>query len=139
MFLLDTNVVSELRKLRPDPNVVRWTSALTAGSAFLSVITVGEIARGIARRRRDNPTHADTTEAWLDRLLSDYGDRVLPVDASIATRWGALVDAHPQLAVEMLLAATALEHGLTVATRNEDHIRLSGASVVNPFKPSKRR
>jgi len=102
----------------------------------MSVVTIGEIARGIAQRRRDNPPHADALQAWLDRLIGDYGDRVLPVDAVIAKRWGALVAAHPQLAVDMLLAATALEHGLTVATRNEDHIRRSGAAVVNPFKPS---
>lgn len=139
MFLLDTNVISELRKPRPDPNVLSWTSALPAGSAYLSVITVGEIARGIAQRRRDNPPHADALEAWLDRLLSEYGDRVLPIDASIAKRWGLLVAAQPQFAVDMLLAATALNHGLTVATRNEDHIRPSGVAVVNPFKPLKRR
>lgn len=139
MFLLDTNVVSELRKPRPDPHVVSWMGALPSGSAFLSVITVGEIARGIAQRRRDNPAHADTLQDWLDRLLSDYGDRVLAVDAPIAMRWGVLVDAHPQFAVDMLLAATALEHGLTLATRNEEHIRPSGAAVVNPFKPAKPR
>jgi predicted nucleic acid-binding protein len=136
VFLLDTNVVSELRKPRPDANVVRWTSALAPGSAFVSVVTIGEIARGIAQRRRDNPPHADALQAWLDRLLADYGDRVLAIDAPIAARWGELVHAHPQLAVDMLLAATALERNLTVATRNEDHIRRSGAAVVNPFKPS---
>jgi predicted nucleic acid-binding protein len=136
MFLLDTNVVSELRKPRPDPNVVSWTSGLAPGSAFVSVVTIGEIARGVAHRRRDNPPHADALHAWLDRLLAEYGDRVLPIDAPIAKRWGLLVDAHPELAVDMLLAATALEHDLTVATRNEDHIRRSGAAVVNPFRPS---
>jgi predicted nucleic acid-binding protein len=105
----------------------------------MSVVTIGEIARGIAQRQRDNPAHADALEAWLDRLLGEYGDRVLAVDAPIAKRWGALVAAHPQLAVDMLLAATALEHGLTVATRNEDHIRRSGAAVINPFAPQASR
>jgi hypothetical protein len=135
VFLLDTNVVSELRKPRPDPHVVSWTSALAPSSAFVSVVTIGEIARGIAQRRRDNVPHADALQAWLDRLLAEYGDRVLPIDASIAKRWGGLVAAHPELAVDMLLAATALEHNLSVATRNEDHMRRSGAAVVNPFKP----
>jgi len=103
------------------------------GSVFISVVTVGEIARGIAQRRRDNPAHAEALEAWLDRILIDYGDRVLPVDSSVGRRWGALVAVHPELARDMLLAATALEHALTVATRNEAHIRRSGASVINPF------
>jgi toxin FitB len=77
----------------------------------------------------------------LERLLSEYRDQVLPIDAPIAKRWGELVAAHPQLAVDMLLAATALEHNLTVATRNEEHFRRSGAAVMNPFKPpaSRRR
>lgn len=135
MFLLDTNVVSELRRAKPDPNVVKWIGALPPGSAFISVVTVGEIARGIAQRQRDNSRHAEALQEWLDRLINEYGDRVLPVDAAIAKRWGALVAVHPQLAVDMLLAATALEHGLTVATRNDQHIRRSGAAVVNPFSP----
>jgi toxin FitB len=139
VYLLDTNVVSELRRPRPDPHVIGWFGKLPDDSCFLSVLTVGEIAKGIAKRRRDNPDHADALQEWLDRLVSEYAARVLPVDADIAVRWGALVDAHPQFAVDMLLAATALERGLTMVTRNEDHFRVAGVPVVNPFKRQGRR
>jgi predicted nucleic acid-binding protein len=107
---------------------------LPANSSFLSVLTVGEIARGIAKRRRDNPDHADALQVWLNRLRTDYAQRLVPVDAAIAVRWGVLVDAHPQFPVDMLIAATALERGLTVATRNEEYFRLARVPVVNPFK-----
>jgi len=103
------------------------------------VLTVGEIARGIAQRRTDNPDHADALQAWLDRLRTDYAERLVAVDADIAVRWGVLVDAHPQFPVDMLIAATAIERGLTVATRNEDHFRLARVPIVNPFKRQVRR
>jgi predicted nucleic acid-binding protein len=112
---------------------------LPANSSFLSVLTVGEIAKGIAKRRRDNPVHADALQVWLDRLRTDYAARLIAVDAEIAVRWGVLVDAYPQFPVDMLVAATALERGLTVATRNEDHFRLARVQVVNPFKRQARR
>ncbi len=133
MYLLDTNVISELRRPRPDPRVVAWVRALGPGAAFVSVVTIGEIASGMALRHRDNPAHADELERWLDRLVTGYGDRILPVDSAVAMRWGALVAAQPQRAVDMLLAATALEHGLSVATRSEAHLRRAGVAVVNPF------
>lgn len=139
MYLLDTNVVSELRRARPDPHVTSWFARLPANSSFLSVLTVGEIARGIAKRRRDNPDHADALQAWLDRLRTAFAQRLVAVDAEIAVRWGALVDANPQFPVDMLIAATALERGLTVATRNEEHFRLARVPVVNPFKRQARR
>jgi hypothetical protein len=139
MYLLDTNVVSELRRPKPDPNVTGWIARLPADSSFLSVLTVGEIAKGIAKRRRDNPDHAAALQTWLDRLRTDYAERLVPIDAEIAARWGVLVDAHPQFPVDMLIAATALERGLTVATRNEDHFRLARVPVVNPFKRQARR
>jgi predicted nucleic acid-binding protein len=139
VYLLDTNVVSELRRPRPDPHVTGWFARLPANSSFLSVLTIGEIARGIAKRRRDNPDHADALQLWLDRLRTDYAQRLVAVDAEIAVRWGVLVDANPQFPVDMLIAATALERGLTVATRNEDHFRLAHVPVVNPFKRQARR
>jgi toxin FitB len=107
---------------RRDPNVVHWASTLAPGSSFISLVTAGEIARGIAQRRGDNRRTPTPRHAWLDRLLNSCGDRGLPIDAPIARRWGTLVAAHPQLTVDMLRAATALEHDLAVATRNEDHI-----------------
>ena len=93
MFLVDTNVLSELRKPRPSSNVVAWIKGLPAGALYMSVITVGEIAKGIARRRRSPArsaaNDADALQAWLEGLLSEFADRIVPVDVAIATRWDA--------------------------------------------------
>jgi toxin FitB len=138
MYLLDTNVVSELRKPRRNAHLLRWIAAVPADGLYLSVITIGEIAKGIAKQRRNRTesatVHADALQTWLEGLLLDYAERILPVDLAVATRWGRLCDLYPQLATDMHLAATALDHGLTVATRNIDHFRPSGVSVVNPFR-----
>jgi len=138
MVLVDTNVLSELRKPRRNPNVVRWFASVPADGLYLSVITVGEIAKGIAKQRRmgtpSGTLQADALQGWLEGLLTHYAERILPVDVSIATRWGRLCDAHPQLPTDMLIAATALDHGLTVATRNVDHFRACGVPLVDPFR-----
>lgn len=137
MYLLDTNVLSEHRKPRRNPNVVRWIGAVPADGLHLSVITIGEIAKGISQQRRAGTTaattSADALQAWLEGLLADYASRIIEVDVAIATRWGRLCDAHPQFPTDMLLAATALDRGLTVATRNVAHFRPSGVPVVDPF------
>ncbi len=133
-YLIDTNVISELRKSRRNPDVVRWMTSVPTDGAFISVVTIGEIAKGIARLRRTaSEAAADALQSWLEGLLAAYSDRILPVDVSVATTWGRLCDRHPQLATDMLLAATALEHGLVVATRNVEHFRLAGVRVVDPF------
>jgi predicted nucleic acid-binding protein len=137
MYLLDTNIVSELRKPGRNPRVIKWIASVPPDSLYLSVITVGEVAKGIAKQRRfaTEPAiaHADALQSWMEGLLIDYGDRILPVDVGIATRWGRLCDVHPQFATDMLLAATALERGLAVVTRNVEHLALSGVPVVDPF------
>jgi hypothetical protein len=141
MVLVDTNVLSELRKPRRDPNVVKWFASVPADGLYLSVITIGEIAKGIAKQRRMGTPfatlQADALQGWLEGLLTYYEERILPVDVSIATRWGRLCDAHPQLATDMLIAATALDHGLTVATRNVAHFRACGVPIVDPFKATR--
>lgn len=138
MYLVDTNVVSELRKARRDPNVVAWLAGASDDGLYLSVITVGEIAKGIAKvRRAGSPqavADADALQSWLESLLADFAQRILPVTMSVATRWGRLCDQHPELPTDMLIAATALDHGLTVATRNVDHFRRARVDVVNPFE-----
>lgn len=137
MYLLDTNVVSELRRPQRDPQVVKWLADAASDGLYLSVITIGEIAKGIAKQRRlgtlQATARADALQAWLEGLLADYSSRILQVDVAIATRWGRLCDAHPQLATDMLIAATALDHELTVATRNVAHFLPAGVPVVNPF------
>jgi toxin FitB len=139
MYLLDTNVVSELRKPKRNPNVVGWMAEVPTDGLYLSVITIGEIAKGIAKQRRvgtaQAEAHAEALQSWLEGLLASHSNRILEVDVAIATRWGRLCDAHPQFPTDMLLAATALDHGLTVATRNVEHFRPSGVPLVNPFSP----
>jgi hypothetical protein len=140
MYLVDTNVLSELRRPRRDPNVVAWLAGAPDDGLYLSVITVGEIAKGIAKVRRAGShqarADADALQSWLESVLVTFSQRLLPVTLPVATRWGRLCDAHPQVPTDMLIAATAMEHGLTVATRNVDHFRRAQAPVVNPFEPA---
>ena len=138
MYLLDANVVSELRKEDRSPKVVRWIESIHADGLFLSVFTIGEIAKGIALQRRlgteEAMSRADALQNWLEGMLAIHGRRILPIDVEVATRWGRLCSTFPHLAVDMLLAATALQHGLTVATRNVQHFEATGVDVVNPFE-----
>jgi toxin FitB len=137
MFLLDTDVVSALSKRRPDPNVGAWLGQQRSADLFLSVISIGKIERGIAAQRRDNPDFAATLAGWLDRMLAVYGNRILPFDLAAARRWGQLSAALGNESADLMIAATALEHGLTVVTRNGSFRtgRHSGAQSV-PSAPA---
>jgi len=133
MFLLDTVIVSELRKKTPNARVVKWISSQHEDRLHLSVITLGEIERGIEKRRKEDPSFADALEAWLESLTRLYADRILPVSATIARRWGRLSVQLGHDGADVLIAATALTHGLTVVTRNVSHFKPTGVSVINPF------
>jgi predicted nucleic acid-binding protein len=134
-FLLDTNVIAELRKgPRANAQVRSWFAALDPEAIVLSVVTVGEIRRGIENVRRRDPATARALERWLRRVLTDHGDRILAVDLSIAEEWGRLNVPNPLPVIDGLLAATAKVHGLTLATRNVKDVARSGADVVNPFE-----
>ena len=132
MILLDTVVVSELRKARPNPNVVAWVGSLGETDAFLSVVTIGEIERGIAELA--DAEFARTLSTWLEDLLRLYADRVLPITADIARRWGRLSAELGHNGADLLVAATAASHRLTVATRNVRHFAPTGVPVFDPFK-----
>jgi len=133
-YLLDTNVVSELRKgKRADPGVVSWFEELALDEIFLSVLTVGEIRKGIELIRRRDPKSADSLEAWLADLLEAYASRVLPVDQEVAQRWGRLNVPNPLPTIDGLLAATAMVHDLTFVTRNVRDVARTGVDCVNPF------
>ena len=132
MFLIDTDVVSALRKRRRHPEIARWVEAQRSADLYLSVVTVGEIERGIERQQRRDPVHAHALADWLDRLIALYDDRILAVDLSTARRWGRLSHLIGHEGADLLIAATALEHGLTVVTRNVRHFETTGVPVLDP-------
>ena len=133
MFILDTDVLSALRRRERSPSVVQWVESQRTTDMYVSVVTVGEIERGITQQRRRNPGFADELAAWLDRVLSWYQGRVLPVDIATARRWGQLSASLGHNGADLLIAATALEHGLTVITRNVRHFEPTGVPTLNPL------
>jgi predicted nucleic acid-binding protein len=139
MYLIDTFVLSELRKAQRDAGLVAWFEQQRTTDLFVSVISIGEIERGIARQHATNPGFATLLAAWLDKLLALYGERVLPFDLQMARRWGLLSAALGNESVDLMIAATALERGLTVVTRNVTDFEPAGVPVLDPFKPRPRR
>jgi predicted nucleic acid-binding protein len=133
VFLIDTMVLSELRRRRRDPGVVAWIRRVRQEDCFLSVVSIGEIERGIVRQRTVDPLFADQLAAWLDQLLRLHGDRLLTIDLGTARRWGQLSAALGHGGADLLIAATALEHGLTVVTRNLRHFTPTGVATLNPW------
>lgn len=140
MYLLDTVVLSELRKRRRDPGVVAWVERQRTADLFLSVVTIGEIERGIALlQNSQDPEFAGTLVAWLDTVLVLYADRILPFDLGASRRWGQLSAVIGNDSADLMIAATAIEHGLVVVTRNVRDFAPTGAAIYNPFQPTPRR
>ena len=137
MFLLDTNVVSEVRKgRRSDPNVSNWYAGADQSALFISALTVGEIRRGIElARRRGDVRQAETLEAWLRTVVERFSGRILSVDADVADTWGRISVLRPVPVVDALLAATASVHDMTLVTRNVSDIEGLGIHVLDPFSP----
>lgn len=133
MFLIDTMVLSELRLRLRDPGVVAWISRQCPEDCFLSVVSIGEIGKGIARKRASASDFAQRLAGWLDQLLRFYGDQLLPVDVGVARRWGLLSAEIGHAGADLLIAATALERGLTVVTRNLRHFAPTGVAIINPW------
>jgi len=132
-YLLDTNIVSELRKPRPHGGVIAWMSHQQNEQLFLSAVTLGEVQAGIERTRRQDPAKADEIERCLDQLADCY--QVLPMDAPCFREWGRLMDQKPdQLLEDGMIAATARVHHLIVVTRNERDFKQLGVRILNPFK-----
>jgi toxin FitB len=133
-YLLDTNVVSELRKgERADPSVTAWFTGLADEEIFLSVLTIGEIRRGVESVRRRDPDAAAALDGWLSRLREAHGDRILPVDRAIAEEWGRMSVPNPLPVVDGLLAATARILGLTLVTRNVADVKSTDVKLLDPF------
>jgi predicted nucleic acid-binding protein len=135
-YLLDTNVVSELRKRKPHGAVLAWIRQVPEDSLFVSAVTLGEIQAGIEITREQDAAKADEIEQWLDDLAQTYS--VLAVDASVFRRWAQLMHRRPDHHLEdALIAATALVRGLTVATRNTDDFTPFAVDLINPFQRRK--
>ena len=135
MFLLDTNVVSELRRPRPHGAVLEWIANVPAEQLFISAVTVGEIQAGIEITREQDQTKAEELEAWLDRVLASYG--VLPMDAPTFREWARLMHGKSDtVAEDAMIASTAIVHRLTVVTRNVKDFGALGVDLLNPFAGS---
>lgn len=133
-YLLDTNVISELRKgERADPRVTAWFADLADEEIFLSVLTIGEIRRGIESVRRRDPDAAASLDSWLARLSEAHRDRILAVDRAIAEEWGRMNVPDPLPVVDGLLAATARVLSLTLVTRNIADVKSTGTQLLDPF------
>lgn len=132
-YLLDTNVISELRKSSPDASVEAWYDSVPGSQLFVSVLTIGEIRLGVERMRRKDAEKAASLENWLTRLETAYVDHIVPVDSAIADTWARLSVPDPLPVIDGLLAATARDRGWTLVTRNTKDVRRTGVRVLNPF------
>lgn len=136
MYLLDTNVVSELRRAKKaHPSVRMWAQGLPAAGLYLSVISILELEIGILLMERRDPKQGGILRTWMDgHVLPTFAGRILPIDTAVAQRCAALHVPNPRSDRDALIAATALIHGLTVVTRNVSHFQPMGVAVVDPWK-----
>jgi toxin FitB len=140
MYLLDTNVLSELHREKPDAVPLAWFENLGANEAFVSVLTIGELVKGAERIKDSRPVLYGSLVAWIEDLEEAYRERTLAITLPISRRYGFLARSKAVERecgqIDILLAATAIEHGLTVVTRNVAHFEKLQADVVNPWLPS---
>jgi len=140
MYLLDTNVLSELRKVgdgKADPHVVEWLSGMDIASLYISAITMMELEIGILRIERRDPIQGARLRTWFDtHVLPEFSERSLPVDAAVALQCARLHVPDPRAERDALIAATGLVHGMTVVTRNTTDFEATGAKLLNPWIPA---
>lgn len=132
-YLVDTNVLSELRKRKSDPAVHAWFDARQPWELYVSVLTIGEISIGAHRMAARDAQQAIAIQDWLRTMITEFDSRILPVTASVATQWGSLARIRTVAEIDGLIAATALVHGCVVVTRNVSHFEGLGFGVQNPF------
>jgi toxin FitB len=126
-------VISETRKIRADPRVIAFLGATSGERLFLSVLTLGELRKGVAARRRTDAPVADRLAAWVDEIERTFTDRVLPLEAPAARIWGELSAGRSLPVVDTLIAATAIVRGLILVTRNARDVAATGVAVLNPW------
>ncbi|MDE9492699.1 type II toxin-antitoxin system VapC family toxin [Xenorhabdus bovienii] len=140
MYVLDTNVVSELRKIRAekaDPNVAKWAESVDAVDLFVSAITIMELELGILLIERKDATQGTLLRAWLEQhVLPEFAERTLPVDTAVAQRCARLHVPDRSSERDALIAATALVHGMAVVTRNVADFQPTGVTILNPWEPN---
>jgi predicted nucleic acid-binding protein len=135
-YLLDTNVISEVRKgERCDPHVMEWYASIADAEVFLSTLVLGDIRKGVELARVHDPSKAAALERWLGQVEVAFDGRVLGIDNAVAHRWGRMSALRPTPVVDCLLAATAAVNRLTLVTRNDGDVAGLGAKVLNPFRP----
>ena len=136
MFLIDTNIISEVRKgARCDSRVAGWYAGIEDAGLYLSVLVTGEIRKGIEAARPRDPRKADVLERWLQEVEQAFAERILPIDARVADLWGQMSALRPIPVIDGLLAATAKTHDMILVTRNASNVEGLGAKVLNPFNP----
>jgi predicted nucleic acid-binding protein len=131
MYLVDTNIISEAR--RKTPEAVNWLRTVDPAQVYLSVITLGEIMRGIALKQKSDPQAARHLAEWLGILRAEHGDRILPITDHVAVEWGRLAALRPRGDADGLIAATARVHGLILVTRNVRDFEDTGILIRNPW------
>lgn len=132
-YLLDTNIISETRKVRANSGVTKFLAEADSQSLFISALTIGELVKGIAIKRKTDPSAADMLTAWVGTLESTFADRILVVDLQICRLWGVLSAPRSLPVVDTLMAATALVHGFTLVTRNTKDFAATGAVILDPW------
>ena len=134
-YLIDTNIISEVRKgSRCHPNVAAWFASVTDDELYMSVLVLGEIRKGIERLRPNSPAQAVALESWLEEISESYGDRVLSIERLVVNEWGRMSAMRTVSIIDALLAATAKVHGMTLVTRNISDVAALGADLLNPFE-----
>jgi predicted nucleic acid-binding protein len=133
-YLLDTNILSETRKKQADERVISFLSAAEPSTLYISVLTLGELRKGVALKKRSDKDAAKKIAAWVDGLEFSFGDRILGIDAATASLWGELSAQRSRPVIDTLLAATAVVHELTLVTRNTGDVQDIDLKLLNPWK-----